>query len=70
MNERGGVAALARVDLQMADLGTVTAAGSYTGIGFGGLDQKLEQRAQEEIVQYDVSTNIAIDQILSQRNGA
>ena len=69
LNERGGVAALARVDLQMADLGNMTLSGSYTGIGYGALDQQLAGRAQDETIQYDVSTNIELGKFLPKESG-
>lgn len=59
-NEDGGVAGLARVDMKLADLGTVTASTNYSSIGYGSIDQKLAQRQLEDILQYDVATNIDI----------
>jgi len=69
LNERGGVAALARIDMQMADLGNVAVSGNYTGIGYGALDQQLAQRAQEETVEYDISTNIELGKFLPKESG-
>ncbi len=69
LNERGGVAALAKLDVQLADFGTFSAAGAYTGVGFGGLDQRLAQRAQEELVQYDFSTNLKLDKFFPKKLG-
>jgi cell surface protein SprA len=69
LNERGGVAAIGRVDMQMADLGNITLSGSFNGIGYGGLDQKLDQRAQEKTYQFDVSTNLELGKFFSKESG-
>ena len=69
LNERGGVAALAKLDVQLADFGTLSMAGAYTGVGFGGLDQKLAQRAQDELVQYDISTNLKLEKFFPKNLG-
>lgn len=55
LDERGGVAAIARLDLQLADFGNVTVAGNYSSIGFGALDQKVQQRSRNELLGYDVA---------------
>ncbi|MDX1684555.1 MAG: cell surface protein SprA [Saprospiraceae bacterium] len=69
LNERGGVAALGRVDMQLADLGNITLAGSFNGIGYGALDQKLADRAQENTYQFDASTNIELGKFLPKEAG-
>lgn len=63
LEERGGVAGLARLDLQIADLGNFTAAGSYSSIGWGALDQKVQERAMESVTEYDFSTNLQLGQL-------
>ncbi|HLF63107.1 MAG TPA: cell surface protein SprA, partial [Saprospiraceae bacterium] len=47
LDERGGVAALARIDMDLADFGTFGASATYSSIGYGAIDQKLDQRAKE-----------------------
>jgi cell surface protein SprA len=68
-NEKGGVASLARVDMKMADLGGVSLSGNYTGIGWGSIEEKLAQRQREEVIQYDVSTNIELSKFLPEKTG-
>lgn len=48
VDQRGGAAALARLDIQLADLGNVTIAGNYNSIGFGALDQQVHERSREK----------------------
>jgi len=58
--ERGGVAATARLDVQMADLGNITFAGNYNSIGWGALDQQLSERSLDEVLEYDVATSLEL----------
>ena len=60
-DERGGFAGLARLDVQLADVGQVTASGSYQSIGFGSIDQKVNERSREENFQYDFSGSLKLD---------
>jgi len=68
-NEQGGYAGQARVDIKLADLGNVSLAGNYTSIGWGSIEQKLIQRQREEIIQYDVSTNLELGKLLPEKSG-
>ncbi|MFZ1749838.1 MAG: cell surface protein SprA, partial [Saprospiraceae bacterium] len=56
--ESGGVAAQAKLQIQMADLGEINVSGNYSSIGFGALDKRLMERNREETIQYDISANI------------
>ena len=60
MDEKGGVAATANLDVKLADLGSFNAAFNYMSIGFGALDQKLAQRSMDEVVDYDLSTSLQL----------
>lgn len=57
-NESGGVAALAKMQVQLADLGELNVSGNYSSIGFGALDKRLLERNREETIQYDLAANI------------
>lgn len=60
LDERGGVAAVARLDADLADFGSVGLSGGYSSIGFGALDQKLDDRSKESVTQVDFSTNLSL----------
>ncbi|MFT6333433.1 MAG: cell surface protein SprA [Halioglobus sp.] len=60
LNEKGGMAAQARLQIQMADLGEINLAANYSTIGWGGLDQRLLERNREEILQYDAAANLQL----------
>ncbi|HNB80707.1 MAG TPA: cell surface protein SprA, partial [Chitinophagaceae bacterium] len=57
-NEKGGYAALGKVDLQLADIGTVKVSGSMHTDGYGNIDQRINQRTRDNYSQFDVSANI------------
>ncbi len=69
LDSRGGGAAVAKLDLQLADFGAVSMSGSYSSVGWGRLDQSLNERSREEVFQYDVSTNLALDRFLPEGTG-
>jgi cell surface protein SprA len=64
LSEDGGFAAQARMQAQMADLGELNITGNLSTIGFGGIDKRLQERAQEEVYQYTVSTNLNLGKLL------
>lgn len=69
LDEKGGIAGLARVDLKLADFGSIALSGNYSSIGYGGLDQKLAQRSREQIVQYDLAGNFELGKFLPEKSG-
>ncbi len=69
LDERGGAAATAQLDLTLADFGSVTVNGRMSTIGFGALDQQLAERSREDILQYDFATNLELGKFLGDRTG-
>ena len=69
LDEKGGGAATARIDIQMADLGNLSLAGNYSSIGYGGLDQNVNERSREQVVQLDAATNLALDKFFPSKWG-
>ena len=55
-NEDGGWAARAKMELQLADLATVTVSGYTHTPGFGSIEKRVSERHQERVYQYDFST--------------
>lgn len=68
-NEQAGWAGQARVDMKLADFGNISLAGIYTSIGWGSIEQKLIQRQREEVIQYDLSTNLELGKFLPEKTG-
>lgn len=69
LEEKGGFAAQARAEIQLADLGNISLAGNYSTIGWGGIDKKLDDRAKEETQQLDATMNIALDKFIPEKLG-
>lgn len=67
LDERGGYAALAKAEMNLADLGTVSVAGNYNSLGWGGIDQKLDQRALETNRQVDASLSLELSKFLPKK---
>jgi cell surface protein SprA len=59
-NEQGGWAANARMTARLADLGSITFAGSSSQPGFGSIEKKVNERLQEQVNQYDISSNLEL----------
>jgi cell surface protein SprA len=68
-NEATAFAAQGRADIKLADLGNVSIAGQYTGIGWGSLEQRVAQRQREAVSQIDMSTNIELSKLIPGDHG-
>ncbi|MBN2481123.1 MAG: cell surface protein SprA [Bacteroidales bacterium] len=66
-NNDGGWAVNARTQMRLADLGTISVAGSTSKPGFGSIEQKVDQRNKEETNQINVSTNIELGKLLPEK---
>ncbi len=69
LDQKGGWAALGRVDLKMGDLGALTVAGSAHSTGWGTLEQKVNERSRDNAYTFDVSTNIDAGKLLPKQIG-
>jgi cell surface protein SprA len=58
LDEKGGYAALGRVDIKLADLGNISLAGTMHTQGFGTLEQRVNQRSREDLYTFDLLANI------------
>jgi cell surface protein SprA len=69
LNEKGGYAATGRVDVALADLGTLAVSASTHTTGFGTLEQRVNERARENFMQYDIATNLEMGKLLPKSLG-
>jgi cell surface protein SprA len=69
IDEEGAWAALGRVDLKLADLGSLSVAGSYKTKGFGTLEQRVNERAREDFYQYDIAANLDLGKLVPKKAG-
>ena len=69
LNDRGGVAGIARIDMQIADLGSVTMSGNFQSIGFGQIGQQVQERSLERVTEFDFATNLELGKFLPSNSG-
>ncbi|HTN38049.1 MAG TPA: cell surface protein SprA [Arachidicoccus sp.] len=69
LNEHGGWAALGRVDMQLADLGTLSVSANTYSAGFGSLEQRVNERAKNSMVQFDASASIDAGKLFPEKAG-
>lgn len=66
--EDGGWAATGRLNVKLADLGSVSVAGNVSTAGFGSIDQSVNERSKEDYYQYDIATNLELGKLISPKN--
>ncbi|GAA4302533.1 cell surface protein SprA [Compostibacter hankyongensis] len=69
MDEKGGYAAVGRVDMQLSDLGTVSVSGAMHTQGFGSVDQRINERFRDNYTQYDMAANLELGKLLPNKLG-
>jgi len=62
--QQAGYAATARLNVKMADVANITATGSYTSVGFGGLQDKVQQRSLDDVFRGDLNATVAAEKFL------
>ena len=67
--QQAGYAATARLNVKLADVANVTATGSFTSVGFGGLQDKVQQRSIDDVFRGDLNTTVAVDKFLPPQLG-
>lgn len=68
-DEDGGWAATTRVTADLADLGNIMLAGNVSTAGFGSIEKKVNERQKENIMSYDVATNIELGKFFPEKIG-
>lgn len=69
LDNKGGMAAVANLDTNLADFATFSATGRISTIGFGTIEQSPNERSREDVHQYDVVTNVNLGKLLPKRWG-
>jgi cell surface protein SprA len=68
-DETGGWAAIASVSAKLADFARLTVSGNRTTIGYGGIEQKLQDRSKEDIKGYDIQSYTELGKFFPQKAG-
>ena len=69
LDNKGGYAAVANMDTNVADFATLSATSRVSTIGFGGIEQGPNERSREDVFQYDVVTNLNLGKLLPKKWG-
>ncbi len=64
LDEQAAWAAIGRVDLQLADLGSASFSVAHRSIGWGTIEQRVNERSRDATSQVDFSTNLELGKLL------
>jgi cell surface protein SprA len=67
ISEKGGWAAVGKIDMKLSDLGTLTVSGSNRSAGWGTIDQSTNERSLEDDKEINVATNIDAGKLLPKK---
>ena len=65
--QQAGYAATARLNVKLADVANLTATGSFTSVGFGGLQDKVQQRSVDDVFRGDLNATVAAEKFLPEQ---
>ena len=68
-NEKGGWAATTRVLAKLADFGRVELSASKQTIGFGSIDQSLQQRNTQDMTNFGIITSLHLEKFFPKSSG-
>lgn len=63
----GGWAAQGNLNVQLSDLGSVTVQGQVVTAGFGGLEQSVSERRNEDTYNYSITTNLELGKLFPEK---
>jgi len=64
-DNKGGWAAVVNADANFADVANVSLAGSMSTVGFGNVEDRVNQRSLDETKQYDIATTINLGKVFT-----
>ncbi len=67
ISTQGGWAAVGKVDVKVADLGTMTVSGSKRTAGFGAIDQNTNERSYDNNAEIDAAANLELGKLLPKK---
>jgi len=63
----GGGAAVGQAQLQVADFATVSASGNYSGINWGSVESRVQERQRNEKIGLDMNTTVQLGQFFGKQ---
>jgi cell surface protein SprA len=67
LDNEGGIAANARLDIQASDFARLSLAGSYIGKGFGTIEQRVQERSRDTRTTFDANLSMELGKILPKK---
>ncbi|MDX2359255.1 MAG: cell surface protein SprA [Crocinitomicaceae bacterium] len=65
----GGSAAVAQMQVQLADFASVTMSGTYKGINWGAVESRVQERQRNEQIGFDMTANVQLGQFFGKKAG-
>lgn len=63
----GGSAAIAQMKVQFADFANLNASGNYSGINWGSVESRVQERQRNEQIGFDLNANVQLGQFFGRR---
>ena len=67
-DDKGGWAAVVNADANFADVANVSLSGSIQTLGFGNLEDRVNQRSLDETKEYNFATTVQLGSVLTPKN--
>jgi len=68
-DQRGGWATIGRASAKLADIGNVAVAAGYKSIGFGSIEQKVNERRRSDEATFNVTSSLYLGKFLPEKAG-
>jgi cell surface protein SprA len=65
----GGSAAVAQMQIQAADFGNLAVSGNYSGLNWGSVESRVQERQRNQKLGLDLNSNIQLGQFFGKRAG-
>jgi len=63
----GGSAAVGQMQVQLADFATVSASGNYSGINWGSVESRVQERQRNQKIGVDLNSNVQLGQFFGKQ---
>jgi len=63
----GGSAATAQLQVQLADFANVNMSGNYSGLNWGSVESRVQERQRDERIGFDMNTNVQLGQFFGKK---
>lgn len=66
-NEEGGIGAIGNLVLNLSDFANINLSGRYETVGFGGVEQNINQRRLDNFYQINMSTSVQLGKLFPEK---